>query len=525
MSGAELEAYILEIERLKRRVAELEHAQEVHEWGAQLFTESTLPQLLLEVETGAILAANPAAARFYGYPLPELIGKRCSELSAQEHCWNTELVQRVLQSRYGTEPALHRTASGEVRELEAHYSVIRFRGREVIHAILNDVTERNRLMRELEASEQRYRTFMQLANKGIWRYEATEPIPIDLPEEEQIELMFTRGYLAECNPAYARMYGYDNPEELIGKKLGERVISDNPQNREMLRFFIRNGYRMELVESVDRDREGKERYILNSVVGVVENGSLVRAWGVQIDITELRRLQKELEQAYRLESIGRLAGGVAHDFNNVLTAILGYTEMALERATDETLRRYLEGAQKAAQRAAGLTRQLLAYARKQVSQPQLVSLPEWLDDARTLLARLIPESVRLELEIQPNIGSMTADPDQLTQILLNLAVNARDAMPAGGVLTIRVYSPPKTPDHVVLEVSDTGMGIPQEILPYIFEPFFTTKPVGQGTGMGLAAVRGIVDQMGGRIEVDTAVGKGTTFRVFLPREFRKPEGG
>ena len=383
----------------------------------------------------------------------------------------------------------------------------------------------NRLMRELEASEQRYRTFMQLANEGIWCYEAAEPIPIDLPEEEQIELMFTRGYLAECNPAYARMYGYDNPEELVGKKLGERVISDNPQNREMLRFFIRNGYRMELVESVDRDHEGKERYILNSVVGVVENGSLVRAWGVQIDITELRRLQKELEQAYRVESIGRLAGGVAHDFNNVLTAILGYTEMALERATDETLRRYLEGVQKAAQRAAGLTRQLLAYARKQVSQPQLVSLPEWLDDARTLLARLIPESVRLELEIQPNIGSMTADPDQLTQILLNLAVNARDAMPAGGVLTIRVYSPPKTPDHVVLEVSDTGMGIPQEILPYIFEPFFTTKPVGQGTGMGLAAVRGIVDQMGGRIEVDTAVGKGTTFRVFLPREFRKPEGG
>lgn len=523
MSGAELEAYILEIERLKRRVAELEHAQEVHEWGAQLFTESTLPQLLLEMETGAILAANPAAARFYDCPLQELIGRRCSELSAQDQCWTPELIQRVRQSRYGTEPALHRIASGEVRELEAHYSIIHFRGREVIHAILIDVTERNRLMHELEASEQRYRTFMQLASEGIWRYEATEPIPIDLPEEEQIELMFTHGYLAECNSAYARMYGYNSPDEMVGELLHERMFADNPTNREMLRQFIRNGYRLNGVESVERDREGKERYILNSVVGIVEDGYLVRAWGVQIDITEMRRLQKELEQAYRLESIGRLAGGVAHDFNNLLTAILGYTELALERATDETLRRYLEGVQKAAQRATGLTRQLLAYARKQISQLQLISLPEWLEETRHLLSRLIPESVRLEIHCQPNIGTMTTDPDQLTQILLNLAVNARDAMPTGGTLTIRAYSLPDAPDQVALEVSDTGVGIPQEILPHIFEPFFTTKPVGQGTGMGLAAVRGIVDQMGGRIEVDTVVGKGTTFRVFLPREAPKPE--
>ncbi len=239
----------------------------------------------------------------------------------------------------------------------------------------------------------------------------------------------------------------------------------------------------------------------------------------------MRRLQKELEQAYRLESIGRLAGGVAHDFNNLLTAILGYTELAMERATDETLRRYLEGIQKAAFRATGLTRQLLAYARKQVSQPQWVSLPEWLEEVQDLLKRLVPESVRMVVEFQPDIGSIRADPDQLTQILLNLAVNARDAMPTGGVLTIRAYCSAETPDRVVFAVSDTGSGIPPEILPHIFEPFFTTKPVGQGTGMGLAAVWGIVEQMGGRIEVDTAVGKGTTFRVFLPRNTRTPEGG
>lgn len=521
MSRAELEAYIVEIERLKRRIVELEHGLETQEWGAQAFTESTLPQLLLDPETGAILAGNPSAGKFYGYPLRDLVGKYCSDLSADPHCWMPELVQRVRQLRYGTEPARHRTASGEVRELEAHYSLIAFRGREVLHVVLIDVTDRNRYLRDLEASEQRYREFFSFTNIGIWYYTAP-PIPISLPVEEQIQRIIAQARLADCNPAYAKMYGYETPEEMIGEMLHQRLIPDTPENIAMLRYFIENGYKVEAMESLERTKSGENCYILNSFVGVVQNDCLVAAWGAQIDITELRRLQQELEQAYRLETIGRLAGGVAHDFNNLLTAILGYAELALERTRDEQARKYLEGIQKAGQRASGLTRQLLAYARKQVFSPVAVNLEKWLEEVQDFLRRLLPENVRLEAQVSPNLKPLFADPDQLTQIVLNLAVNARDAMLHGGVLTIRLYE--AEPTHyldmphgaVVLEVSDTGTGISPDVLPHIFEPFYTTKPKGQGTGMGLSAVHGIVQQMKGRIEVETREGKGTTFQVILP---------
>lgn len=518
MSGAELEAYILEIERLQRRIAELEHAHEGHEWGAQLFTEGTLPQLLLEVESGVILAANPAAERFYGYTPQQLVGMCCPELSVEMHCWTPELVERIRKTHYGTEPARHRSASGETRKLEAHYSLVNFRGREVIHVVLIDVTERNRLLRELEASERRYREFFSFTNVGIWHY-VMSPIPIMLPVEEQIQRILRDARLADCNPAFAQMYGYETPEEMIGKFLYQRFVPDTPENVAMLHHFIENGYKVEAIESVEWTKSGEKCHMLNSFVGMVREDCLVGAWGAQIDITELRRLQRDSEQAYRLESVGRLAGGIAHDFNNLLTAILGYVELALERTSDETLRRYLKGIQKAGQRASRLTRQILAYARKQISQPVKVVLAAWLEEVRDLLQRLLPESVRLQVQIEPNLPPLYADPDQFTQIVLNLAVNARDAMPQGGVLTIRLYRTqlPKMPHGaVVLEVADTGTGIAPEVLPHIFEPFYTTKPEGQGTGMGLAAVHGIVQQIGGRIEVDTQVGKGTTFRVTLP---------
>jgi PAS domain S-box-containing protein len=222
---------------------------------------------------------------------------------------------------------------------------------------------------ELEQQVARYRTFLQLASEGIWCYESERPIPIDLPIEEQIEWMLRYGYLAECNPAYARMYGFERPEEIIGTWLSDRLMLPHPLNEAMFRQFIQNGYRLEYVETVERDRVGNERRFLNSAVGVIEQGHLVRAWGVQTDITELRRLQEELAAAQRLESVGRLAGGVAHDFNNLLTAIVGYAELALERTHDERVCRYLEGVIQASERAAELVRQLLAYARRQLRNP------------------------------------------------------------------------------------------------------------------------------------------------------------
>jgi signal transduction histidine kinase len=378
---------------------------------------------------------------------------------------------------------------------------------------------------ELQNQVARYQTFLQLANEGIWRYETERPIPITLPVEEQIEWMVRYGYLAECNPAYARMYGFEDPTALIGTRISSRLIEQHPLNEAMFRQFILNGYRLENVETVESDRAGNERRFLNSAVGVIENGCLVRTWGVQTDITELRRLQEELAALQRLESLGRLAGGVAHDFNNLLTAIMGYTELAMEHTRDERLRHYLEGILKASERAAGLVRQLLAYARRQIIQPVPLDISQWLAEMAEMVQRLLPDHVRLVLEIEPEVGIVHADPDQMTQILLNLVTNARDAMPQGGVLIIRLFrrhgcpesvTPADQCDWVVLEMADTGTGIPPEALPHIFEPFFTTKPVGQGTGLGLAAVQGIVQQMGGHIHVHSELGKGTRFTLCLP---------
>jgi signal transduction histidine kinase len=658
-----------ENESLRKRVAELEHTLEVQEWGTQLFHESDIPQLLLDFETGAILAANAAARTFYGDALIERGDIMC--VCAEGLDWARDIYPLLKQNRYGQRLSQQHTASGEVRVVEAHFAQIRLRGRTLIHLICFDVTDRVRAQKELEtsynryqafiqlsseaiwrdmmtepipiqlpveeqidlifersylaecnlafcrmwgasspsellgtltrtrispndpnnrelmrqmilsgyclnnwlftarlptgeeiyqlcsfqgivsdgllwgvwgvsrdvtelirtqraleASEERYRHFVQYANEGIWRFDVREPIDTHLPIEEQIRLIFERAYLAECNLAFAHMYAVESQESLIGTPLPQLLVPSDPQNRAMLKTFIENQYRIEGFVSHERAADGSERYFLNSFFGVVEDGKLVRAWGVQTDITEMRRLQQELDRAYRLESIGRLAGGIAHDFNNVLTAVIGYAELARGRVQDETILRYLDGIQKAAERAADLNKQLLAYARRQVIQPAPMDLGEWLQGTLDILRRVLPASIHLRTEIEPNLWQVNADSNLLMQIVLNLVVNARDAMPNGGVITLRVHNKtlrrtrtPNVPNgrYVLLEVEDTGTGIPPEVLPHIFEPFYTTKPMGQGTGMGLAAVQGAVQQLGGYIEVRTAVGKGTCFSVYFPR--------
>ena len=658
-----------ENDQLKRRVAELEHAYEVHEWGGQLFHESDIPQLMLDSKTGTILAANAAARTFYGDTL--IAQGDIMSICAEGLDWARDVQPMLAQGRYGKKLARQHTASGEVRIVEVHFTYLTIRERPIIHLICFDITDRVRTQEQLELSHSRYQAFIRLSSEGIWRDMMTEPIPVQLPVEEQIELIFERSYLAECNLTFCRFWGANSPEELIGTFTRERVPPDDPHNRALMREVILNGYRLDnllltartptgeevhqlcsflgivqdsllwgmwgvfrditeltriqraLEASEERYRnfvnyanegicrfdkpepmsiqlpiddqlrfffersyigecnrafarlhgvetpdaligvrlqqlldvnaadiramlktfvengyrvegvvyrrqleDGSEQHLLCSFLGVVKDGYLISTWGVLTDITELRRLQQELERAYRLESIGRLAGGIAHDFNNVLTAVMGYTELARARVQDETILRYLEGIQKAAERAADLNKQLLAYARKQVVQPAPMNLGEWLQGVMDILRRVLPESVRLNTQIAPVLWLVNADSNPLLQIVLNLVVNARDAMPNGGTITLRLHN--KTvrrtrtrtvPNgrYVVLEVEDTGTGIPPEVLPHILEPFYTTKPIGQGTGMGLPAVQGAVQQLGGYMEVQTAVGKGTRFSIYFPR--------
>jgi nitrogen-specific signal transduction histidine kinase len=257
-----------------------------------------------------------------------------------------------------------------------------------------------------------------------------------------------------------------------------------------------------------------------------EAGETAEVVAFVADTTRERRLAEQLQQAQKMEAVGRLAGGIAHDFNNVLTAITGYCELALRKVKpDEPVRRHLEGIRAAADKATAFTRQVLSFSRKQKSSPRLVDLDDLAASVVSMLHPVIGEDIRVVHARSSALWPVMADPGQLQQVLLNLAVNARDAMPEGGELSIETanvdlpdaYSVREQGPHVMVAVKDTGVGMSDEVRSHLFEPFFTTKDPGRGTGLGLATVHGIVKQSGGHLVVESAPDRGSTFRVYLPR--------
>jgi two-component system, cell cycle sensor histidine kinase and response regulator CckA len=278
-------------------------------------------------------------------------------------------------------------------------------------------------------------------------------------------------------------------------------------------------------------KEGADDYL---VKGSADGQVVSRAIRYARERSALRRTlmarEEQLRQAHKMEAVGRLAGGVAHDFNNVLSAIFGYAELLLDQFDETDPRRAdVVEIRRSADRAANLTRQLLAFSRKEVIQPRILRLHDVVSGMEGLLRRLVGEDVVIEIATQPGLWHVRADPGQVEQVIMNLAANARDAMPSGGYLTIETGNitvaspdPQATPglrvgDYAWMAVTDTGTGIPDAVRPHIFEPFFTTKATGEGTGLGLATVYGIVKQMAGGIYLEPAEGTGTRFRVYLPR--------
>jgi two-component system, cell cycle sensor histidine kinase and response regulator CckA len=403
-------------------------------------------------------------------------------------------------------------------------------GKRMTRGLLIDISDRKRADDALRESEERYRAFVERSSEGIYRMEYKPPVPCNLPIEEQLAWGLKHGYMAECNDAMAKMYGRDSALELIGKPLTDFLVLHDPVTRQFMEDFIRSGYQITDQESRELDAQGRIRIFRNTMMGIVVDGHWVLSWGITRDVTERMHLEEQLRNAQHLEAIGRLAGGVAHDFNNILSIIMGHGELLLRTAReDERLRTGLEQIRRAADRAASLTQQLLAFSRKQVLQPKVLDLNEAVADVQKMLARVIGEDIELEARLHPSLMPVKADPGQMEQVLMNLAINARDAMPQGGRLTMETANLEIPAEqgrdlelapgrYVMLRVSDTGHGMDPATLAHIFEPFFTTKPRGKGTGLGLATVYGIVKQSGGNILAESNPGHGSVFRIYLPAE-------
>jgi PAS domain S-box-containing protein len=349
-----------------------------------------------------------------------------------------------------------------------------------------------------------------------------------------------QGRTTFVNAAAAQMTGYA-VEELLGKNQHEVLHHSKPDGTPYpieqcpIIAVLKDGQRRQGKNEVFWRKDGTSFPVEYTATPIKENGELLGAVVMFRDVTERKRLEEQFRQAQKMEAVGRLAGGVAHDFNNLLTIINGYSDIVSTKLVPtDPARELVKEIGKAGERAAGLTRQLLAFSRQQVLEPRVLDLNEVVRGVTKMLQRLIGEDLDVKTVLAHDLGNVKVDPGQVEQVLTNLAVNARDAMPQQGQLTIETGNaeldesyaqthPEVRPGrYVLLAVSDTGHGMTEEVKRRIFEPFFTTKEVGKGTGLGLATVFGIVKQSEGIIEVYSEVGRGTTFKIYLPRVEEKP---
>ncbi|HEV8393507.1 MAG TPA: PAS domain S-box protein [Vicinamibacterales bacterium] len=477
----------------------------------RVFVDHATDAFFLHNRRGVILDVNQQACDSLGYTRDELVGMSPKDIDLDTD-FQTRIGSRLESEQVLAFDSRHRRKDGSTFPVEVRLRRFRMDGGRFAVALVRDITQRKEAERALVES-------YSLLNAVV---EGT-PAAVFVKDVAGRYLMI--------NSIGARAFGL-TIDEITGKhdyELFPPGIADEIIEHD--RRVLQSGEPQTLEETATM--RGVSRVFLTSR-GVYRDaqGRIIGLVGFSRDITELKRLEQQFRQAQKMEAVGQLAGGIAHDFNNLLTAIIGFGEMAFNGlAPGDPNRELLSEIRRAGDRAANLTRQLLAFSRKQVLRPEVVSLNALLSEVIKLLQRLISEDIELVLSADDTLGLTRIDTGQFEQAVINLAVNARDAMPQGGRLAIatrnveidEAYASARQEvepgSYVMVSVSDTGHGMDEETRARIFEPFFTTKPVGEGTGLGLAMVYGFVKQSGGHVEASSEPGIGTTFRIFLPRVF------
>jgi PAS domain S-box-containing protein len=492
----------------------------------------TIPDAIVAVNAdGTILQVNSQTDELFGYAHGKLIGQKIEVLVPQRF----RVQHQGHRASFATSPKTRRMGAGlNLRgrrrdgsefDVEISLSPVPTEDGMVVLSAIRDISDRKRIEEELR---QAHEELNRRTTQEIGEYRARLASIVDSSEDAIISKDLD-GTITAFNRGAQKMYGY-SPDEVIGKNISLLTPPDRPDEIPKILARIRRGEYITHYESVRVTRDGRRLDVSISISPIRDvAGKIIGASAIARDFTEQKRAEEHLRQAQKMEAVGRLAGGLAHDFNNILGIITACTELLRsggESNYDNSP--FIANIRKAVVRGTSLTRQLLAFTRKSAVQPQLIDLNSHLKDVTKLIRPLMGDDVEIVTQPRCPFAIVEIDPGQLDQIVLNLGVNSRDAMPRGGKFILETavlelddvfteqHRPMRPGRYVVLAVSDNGVGMDQATASRIFEPFFTTKEVGKGTGLGLATLYGIVQQNGGHVWVYSEPGRGTTFKIYLP---------